>query len=268
MPTRRRCWRRCARRRNLMPDGARPHREVAPIEVMFNLAAKVRGRTLEPPLHTPTETLPRFPYATHMSEWRANTRAGPRPTPHHALTDHFACALPCGQGLLRVDLRLLGLRAYRRAPGWRGRKTLNWLALELYQDGCAKKKSGMLSVARRVRWVSVHACAMYAASRARSDAVPARFRDRSAMDVRVLYSVEGNVGPNVMEPGDLFISGRNGDSGGKKEGSQCRDEDASHLGPYGTKGGNKPLTPKQGVTSGALPNMPRCDHEIRPTGSQ
>ena len=42
------------------------------------------------------------------------------------------------------------------------------------------------------------------------------------MDVRVLYSVEGNVGPNVLESGAQIISGRNGDSGGKKEGSQCR----------------------------------------------
>ena len=38
------------------------------------------------------------------------------------------------------------------------------------------------------------------------------------MDVRVLYNVEGNVGPNVMEYGAQIISGRNGDSGEKRKG--------------------------------------------------
>ena len=47
---------------------------------------------------------------------------------------------------------------------------------------------------------------MFRASRARSDAVPARFRDKSAMDVRVLYNVEGSVRAKEMAYPAVFIS--------------------------------------------------------------
>ena len=43
------------------------------------------------------------------------------------------------------------------------------------------------------------------------------------MDVRVLYNVEDGVRAKEMAYPAVFISGRNGDSAEKKEGSQCRD---------------------------------------------
>ena len=48
------------------------------------------------------------------------------------------------------------------------------------------------------------------------------------MDVRVLYNVEGNVGPNVMESRPYFISGRNGDPAEKKEGSAMPCDSCTH----------------------------------------
>ena len=42
------------------------------------------------------------------------------------------------------------------------------------------------------------------------------------MDVRVLYNVEGSVRAKKMAYPAVFISGRNGDPGEKKEGGQCR----------------------------------------------
>ena len=47
-------------------------------------------------------------------------------------------------------------------------------------------------------------------------------RDTSAMDVRVMYNVEGTVRPNVLAYPAVFISGRNRASADKKEGCQCR----------------------------------------------
>ena len=43
---------------NAMADGARPHGEVAPVEVIFHLAAKVRGLSLEPTSPHPPERSP------------------------------------------------------------------------------------------------------------------------------------------------------------------------------------------------------------------
>ena len=50
------------------------------------------------------------------------------------------------------------------------------------------------------------------------------------MDVRVLYNVEGSVRAKKMAYPAVFISGRNGDPGEKKEGVQCRGTDGYFLG--------------------------------------
>ena len=137
----------------------------------FRLAAKVRGLSLEPPLHTHRDA-PSVPPRYSSSPRDAHTRAGPRPTPHHAVADHFAFALCCAQGL-EVDEHLLELLLlHRRACGTYGRATLRWPVLELRACNPHAKKNGSLSAAMRVRWACVRECAMYRASRGRSDACP------------------------------------------------------------------------------------------------
>ena len=106
-----------AARRNARADGARAHGEVAPAKVIFRLAAKVRGLTLEPPLHTLPDTPP-LP-SRHGIHAHSLQRSAQRV----ACIDCSSRALPCGQGHLRDDLRLLGLRAGRRAPAGRGSRS-------------------------------------------------------------------------------------------------------------------------------------------------
>ena len=137
--------------------------------MIFHPAAKVRGLSLEPPLHTPPDA-PSVPRRYSSIPLACHTRAGPRPTPLPALTDHFACALRCAQGLGVVEHRAGLLLPHRRACGAYGMATFWWPPLVLRACNTHAEKSGMLSAARRMRWRCVCACAMCRASRARTDA--------------------------------------------------------------------------------------------------
>ena len=74
-------------------------------------------------LSTPYRTLPLFRRDTHHVLRGMHAHSLPRIPQRVARTDCSCRALPCGQGHLRDDLRLLGLRAGRRAPAGRGSRS-------------------------------------------------------------------------------------------------------------------------------------------------
>ena len=119
---------------------------------------------------TPTETLRRFPHATHHLRAMHAHAPDPDQTRYPPFTNHFACALRCAHGQLLVGLRVGILLPRRRACGAYGQVTLWWPSLELHACNLHAKKIGVLSAATRVRWACVRACAMCRASRGRSDA--------------------------------------------------------------------------------------------------
>ena len=172
----RRCWRRGGRAPQCEGGWALRPRRSGSGQGDFSPrreGARAYARTTSPLyLSTPHRTLPRSPPAPHHVLQGTPTHPSPRFAQRAAFTDRSCRALPCGQGHIRDALRVLDLLAYRRAPGWRGRPTFIWLALESTQCHCAAKKNAGISDTTRVQWACVRACAMCRASRARSDACP------------------------------------------------------------------------------------------------
>ena len=164
-------WRRAAARRYARADFVRPAGK-SPRKIWACSLPRRSEYFRSNHLSTPTGTLLRFPRATQSCPLACHTRAGPRPTPLRALTDHFAFASRCAQRLL-FDEHLLGLLLpRRRACGAYSMAAWRRPSLELYACSMHAEKCGVLSAATCVRWVCICACTMCRASRGRSDAVP------------------------------------------------------------------------------------------------